>query len=219
LSSIRDRFRGIEKADSVSLDPHKWLYQPLDAGCLLVRERGHAYRTFSGSGEYAKVIAGIPGEDFAFFEHGIELSRRFRALKVWMAFKCYGARQLAACIEKNLRMAQALGSLVKANEYLEILAPVELSIVCFRYVPIPIRKAYFRASPAQRQKLDMRLNRLNEAIMTQLRRGGRAYLSNAFLKGRFALRGCVLSYRTEEHDLKILIDEVVRIGRRLEGKI
>lgn len=218
VPAIRNRFRGIEKADSVSLDPHKWLYQPLDAGCILVRDRRHAYRTFSGSGEYAKVIAGIPGEDFAFFEHGIELSRRFRALKIWMAFRCYGARLLAACIEKNLNMAQVLGSLVTANEYLEILAPIELSIVCFRYVPIAVRKAYARRGPAQKHKLDQRLNRLNEAIVTQLQRGGKAYLSNAVLNGRFALRGCILSYRTEERDLKILIDEVVRIGQRCEKK-
>ncbi|MBZ5534554.1 MAG: pyridoxal-dependent decarboxylase [Acidobacteriia bacterium] len=219
VPSICDRFRGIEKADSVSLDPHKWLYQPLDAGCILVRNRRQAYRTFSGSGEYAKVIAGIPGEDFAFFEHGIELSRRFRALKIWMAFKCYGARLLAACIEKNLRMAHVLETLVKANEYLEILAPVELSIVCFRYVPISVQKAYFCARPAQKQELDHRLNRLNEAIMTQLQREGRVYLSNAVLKGRFALRGCILSYRTEERDLRILIDEAVRIGRMWERKV
>jgi aromatic-L-amino-acid decarboxylase len=215
----RERFRGIEKADSVSLDPHKWLYQPLDVGCVLVRDRRHAQRTFGGSGAYARVIGGIPGEDFAFFEHGIELSRRFRALKIWMAFKCYGTRLLSACVEKNLRMARALESIVRARVCLEILAPVELSIVCFRYFPVSVRKAYRHSGPAEKKKLEQRLNRLNEGIMTQLQREGRAYLSNAVLKGRFALRACVLSYRTEERDLEILVDEVVRLGRIWERKI
>lgn len=212
--SARRRFRGIERADSVSLDPHKWLYQPLDAGCVLIKNRVLARQTFGGSGAYAKVIAGLPGEDFAFFEHGIELSRRFRALKIWMALKCYGKDQLAACVEKNLEMAQALRGFILENDRLELHAPVELSIVCFRYVPRGL--SVQKGREATQKAIDSKLDALNEAIMFQLQRGGVAYVSNAVLHGRFVLRACILSYRTEKHDLEILVREVLRLGQSLE---
>ncbi|MDD5541783.1 MAG: pyridoxal-dependent decarboxylase [Acidobacteriia bacterium] len=215
VPQVKKRFRGLESADSVTLDPHKWLYQPIDAGCVLIRDRRHAHRTFSGSGDYAKVIAGLPGEDFAFFEHGMDLTRRFRALKIWMTFKCYGVRALRSNVEKNLKMAQYLRNRITSCEDIELLAPVELAIVCFRFIPKEFRERYARETPATQRALDDQLNGWNRELMTRMQRGGVAYVSNAVLNGKFALRACVLSYRTEEQDMDILVGEIQKLGRAI----
>jgi aromatic-L-amino-acid/L-tryptophan decarboxylase len=214
--AVKEQFKGIERADSVSLDPHKWLFQPLDAGCLLLRDRRHAHQTFSGSGDYARVIAGLPGEDFAFFEHGMELSRRFRALKIWMTLKCYGRNLLAGCVEQNLAIAKELGVLVEENAFLELMAPVGLSIVCFRFVPPWACEIYETAIWGEKKVVDLYLDSLNQTLMTRLQCGGVAYLSNAFLRNRFALRACIISYKTESRDVHMLVDEVVRLGKHLD---
>ncbi len=212
----RRRLRGMELADSIALDPHKWMFQPLDVGCVLIRNRQNALRTFGRSGDYARVIGGAPGEEFAFFEHGIELSRRFRALKIWIAFKCYGVDTLSACIEKNLRMAQELKRLVESHPDLDLMAPVELSIVCFRYVPARIRGLLENANRSTQTRCEALLNDINRSLMIKLQREGVAYVSNALLDGRFVLRPCILSYRTELADLQILVREVVRLGKEID---
>lgn len=213
---MRDKFKGIERADSVSLDPHKWLSQPVDAGCLLVRDRRYAHETFSGTiGDYTRVYMAAPDESFAFFEHGIELSRRMRALKIWMTLKYYGADRIASCIERNLEDARHMQSLIESCAELELLAPVELSIFCFRYVPREVREEYGAASQNRRAVLDERLNQLNRELMLEIQRGGNAYLSNATLRGKFALRGCIVNYRTRREYLEITRDEVLKHGRRL----
>lgn len=213
---MRKKLRGIERADSVSLDPHKWLYQPLDVGCLLVRDGRHARATFSGSiGEYTRVYTAIPDERFAFFEHGIDLSRRMRSLKVWMTFKYYGADRIARCIERNIEAARYMQSLIEASDELELLAPAGMSIFCFRYVPIELREKLQSASPAQTAKINKQLDALNQRLMTELQHGGVAYLSNAVLRGKFALRGCIVGYRTRREDLDITRDEVLKHGRKI----
>ena len=128
-------FAGLNLADSISLDPHKWLYQPLDCGCLLFRDEAQARRTFSFTGDYAKSLQEDPLEDFAFFDESLELSRRFRALKLWLSLRYHGLSSFRQQIENDLQCAQRLASLVEAEEEMELLAPVPLSAVCFRYVP------------------------------------------------------------------------------------
>src|SRR6202042_2180270 len=121
------KFDGLALADSVSLDPHKWLYQPLACGCLLYREVGAARNAFTYTGNYAKQLSSDPVEGFAFFEESIELSRRFRALKLWLSLRYHGLASFRSAIRKDLDCAQRLAAAVVDSPGLELLAPVELS--------------------------------------------------------------------------------------------
>src|SRR5215217_1362608 len=129
-------FAGLERADSVSLDPHKWLYVPVDAGCLLFRDADAARAAFSTEdADYIKTHGYTDEEAFAFWDYGVELSRRFRALKVWLTLQYYGRRRIAEAISEDISLAAYLGEIVSNAGDFELLAPVELSICCFRYVP------------------------------------------------------------------------------------
>jgi glutamate/tyrosine decarboxylase-like PLP-dependent enzyme len=196
-------FAGMDLADSISLDPHKWLYQPLDCGCLLYRDRSQARRTFSFTGDYAKPVQEHPVESFAFFEQSVELSRRFRALKLWLSLRYHGLANFRAQIENDLTCARHLASLIEKNQELDLLAPVPLSAVCFRYLP--------RSSNLS----DAQLDELNLRILSKILRRGRVYFSNATIGGRFALRACVVNHRTTPADVEEVVDEVLAVGREL----
>ncbi|HJT29080.1 MAG TPA: pyridoxal-dependent decarboxylase [Pyrinomonadaceae bacterium] len=189
-------FAGLERADSVSLDPHKWLYVPVDAGCLLFRDADAARTPFSSEdADYIKTHGYADEEAFAFWDYGVELSRRFRALKVWMTLQYYGSRRIAAAISEDIALAAYMGELVSKADDLELLAPVELSICCFRYVA-----------------RDAELDRLNERIMETVQKGGRAYLSNATVNGKFALRACITNFRTTKADIEETVAAVREAG-------
>jgi glutamate/tyrosine decarboxylase-like PLP-dependent enzyme len=209
-ASKRTLFAGIERADSVSLDPHKWLYAPLDCGCLLLRQPERARRAFSATEEsYIKVFEQDADEAFAFWDYGVELSRPFRALKVWMMLRYYGARRVAAAITEDNALAAYFGERVRASEDFELLAPVTLGICCFRYVPTDVRRALEAADDeAARDELNARLDELNSRVMHSVQRGGRAYLSNAVLRGRFALRASITNFRTTRADVDYTLDVV-----------
>jgi glutamate/tyrosine decarboxylase-like PLP-dependent enzyme len=186
-------FAGLERADSVSLDPHKWLYVPVDAGCLLFRDDASARAAFSAEdADYIKTHGYTDEEAFAFWDYGVELSRRFRALKVWMTLQYYGSRRIAEAISEDIALAAYLGELVSKADDFELLAPVELSICCFRYV-----------------QAGADLDWLNEKIMATVQKGGRAYLSNATVNGKFALRACITNFRTTKAD----IEETIAVVR------
>ena len=198
----RDLFAGLERADSVSLDPHKWLYVPVDAGCLLFRDAGAAMTAFSTEdADYIKTHGYSDEEAFAFWDYGVELSRRFRALKVWLTLQYYGTRRIAEAISEDISLAAYLGELVSNADDFELLAPVELSICCFRYVPIAGMS-------------DADLNQLNERIMALVQKGGRAYVSNATVNGRFALRACITNFRTTKADIEATV-EAIRDAARI----
>jgi len=131
--AIPQKFDGLAQADSLSLDPHKWLYQPIDCGCLLYRDAGGARKTFNFTGGYAKQLSSDPIEGFAFFEESMELSRRFRALKLWLSLRYHGLQSFRAAIQQNLDHAQRLAAAIKDSPVLEVAGPVELSAVCFRH--------------------------------------------------------------------------------------
>ncbi len=200
----RNAFAGIEQADSVALDPHKWLYLPVDVGCVIYRDPERARAAFAHDAEYTRVIEADADEAFAFWDYGPELSRRFRALKVWMLLKGVGLQSLGEAIEQNLACARHLESLVRASDDFEMVAPIGLSIFCFRHLPASLQ----HASP---QTVDA----WNERLLLALQRDGSSYLSNTTLGGRFALRGCVLNYRTTLRDMEILLDDLRRVGRSI----
>lgn len=211
--SARPLLAGIEDADSIALDPHKWLYLPAGCGCLIYRDPQAARSAFTLDADYTRVMEHEPDEAFAFWDYGPELSRRFRALKVWMVLAHAGTRALGAAIESNLDCARHLAELVEASPDMELLAPVELSIFCFRYLPAEFRRPDSASprAPAEERELD----RFNERLMVTLQRQGSSYLSNATVHGRFALRGCVLNYRTTRRDMEILLDDVRRAAADL----
>lgn len=188
--AVPDRFEGLNLADSLSLDPHKWLYQPLDCGCLLYRDRQAARRAFSDTGDYAKVLSGGEIESFAFFDESIELSRRFRALKLWLSWRFHGLAGFREAIRRDLHHAQLLAALIGATEGFEVVAPVELSAVCFRAV-----------APDGSDEF-------NAALLARVNRRGDVYLSNATIAGRFALRACFTNHRTTDADVERIVAAV-----------
>src|ERR1019366_4009727 len=191
--SARAFFRRIGDADSVALDPHKWLYLPVGCGCILYRDPAAARAAFGENAEYVRVVGLRDDEAFAFWDYGPELSRPFRALDLWLLLKSVGTLAIGEAIENNIACAKYFADLVKATEDFEMLAPVDLSIFCFRYHP--------RGFAGD-------LDSLNERVMLEVQRSGSSYLSNTRVRGAFALRGCVLNYRTTKRDMEILLDDV-----------
>jgi aromatic-L-amino-acid decarboxylase len=214
--SKRALFAGLAEADSVSLDPHKWLYTPVDCGCLLFRDAARVRAAWAGSeAEYIKIFEETEDESFAFFDYGVELSRRFRALKIWMLLRYYGAQAIAAAITDDNALAAYFGARVSAAaEDFELLAPVELSICCFRYVPPELRRRLASTTDdAERARVEGEVNELNERILRAVQRGGRAYVSNALLRGRFALRACIVNFRTTRRDIEATLDIIREAAR------
>ena len=219
IPDLTQMFAGLELADSVSLDPHKWLYTPVDCGCLLWRDATHARQAFMTEADYVKVLEFANIESFAFWDYGIELSRRFRALKVWLMLKYYGARRIAAAIADDIAMANYLADCVRHDSEFELLAPVQLSICCFRYVPKALRaKLESVTTDDERKTIESEINRLNEQIMYRVQRGGEAYLSNAMLRGKFALRACVINFRTTKQDIDLTLQNVRDVARQLDAE-
>jgi aromatic-L-amino-acid decarboxylase len=202
--SARKLLAGMEKADSIALDPHKWLYLPVDVGCVIYRDPEIARAAFAHEADYTRMFGEEADEAFVCWDYGPELSRRFRALKVWMLLKGVGLDRLSEAIESNLACARYLESMARASDDFEMVAPVELSIFCFRHVPVQLRTQSPKAIDA-----------FNERLLVALQRDGSSYLSNATLGDRFALRGCVLNYRTTLRDMEILLEDLRRVGKSL----
>jgi aromatic-L-amino-acid decarboxylase len=198
--SVRPLFAGIELADSITLDPHKWLYLPVGCGCVLYKDPAAARAAFAHGADYTRTIGLENDEAFAFWDYGPELTRPFRALDLWMQIKFVGAERLGQAIEENIACAKYIEELAKASGDFEMLAPVELSIFCFRHVP---------------KGFTGDLDAFNERLLVKLQRAGSTYLSNARVRGRFALRGCVLNYRTTRADMERVLEDVRAAGEEL----
>jgi len=202
--SVVHRYAGMARADSLAIDPHKWFSVPVECGCALVRDGRLLRETFSLVPPYlqteeGKGFGGLPW----YAEYGFQQTRGFRALKVWMTLLHLGRRGAAAHVARHNALARRLAALLDAAPDFELVAPVTLSIVCFRYVP------------AGRRAANAQLDELNKAIMQDVQAGGEAFVTNATVGGRFALRACILHYGTTEQDLETLVEAVRRTGRRL----
>lgn len=216
VETKRPLFRGLERADSISLDPHKWLYVPLDSGCLLFRDEARARAAFSfDEADYIKVHEQNADEAFAFWNYGPELSRRFRALKIWLTLRYYGVRRIASAIGEDCALASYLGEQVEAATDFELLAAPELSICCFRYLP-PSLRAKLQMRGEEATAVDAELDELNTNIMNIVQRGGRAYLSSATIRGKFALRTCITNFRTTRADIDHTLQIIREAGQELD---
>jgi aromatic-L-amino-acid/L-tryptophan decarboxylase len=196
--------KGIERADSLSFDLHKWVYLPFEVGCTLVRDGEAHYRTFTLTPDYLKhADRGVAAGDRWFSDYGVQLTRGFRALKVWMALKTYGIKKMGRVIGGNISQARYLAQLVEKTPELELAAPAPLNVVCFR----------FRVPGMS----DEGLNALNTEILLQLHESGVAVPSGTSVRGRYALRCAITNHRTRYEDLDLLVNEVVRLGNVLAG--
>jgi glutamate/tyrosine decarboxylase-like PLP-dependent enzyme len=197
---------GMRAADSLAIDPHKWLYVPLEAGCVLVRKRQHLTDTFSYLPPYYQGHR-AGGEDLTnFHEMGLQNSRGFRALKVWMVLQQAGRDGLKRMIERDIEHARLLHRAMHDAPDFEAVSQA-LSITTFRYTPQDIADGAY-AEPY--------LNRLNEALMSAIQKSGKAYLSNAVVDGRFVLRTCITNFRTRAQDVQTLPATIRQIARALD---
>jgi aromatic-L-amino-acid/L-tryptophan decarboxylase len=201
---LRDRVDGIELADSLGFDLHKWGYLPFECACLLVRNPELHRATFAISASYlGGAKRGAIAGGFSFADRGVDLTRGFKALKVWLSFKAYGVKALARLIEQNVAQAQYLANLIDAHPELELLAPVPLNVVCFRFMP--------------RGNEGADLNALNEEILLRVQEGGLALPSATVLQGRYAIRCANVNHRSRRTDFELLVDEVVKLGRKISA--
>ena len=200
--SVKPLLGGIERADSVGLDLHKWMHMPFEAGCILVRHEDAHRRTFALTPEYlAHETRGLAAGTLWFSDYGLQLSRQFRALKVWMSIKEHGLARYGRMIQRNVDQAHYFGGLVEAAPDMELLAPIGLDIVCFRFNPGGLS--------------DERLDAVNKEILMQLHEHGIAVPSYSTLNGRYCLRIAIANHRSTLQDFDLLAHEVQRIGRNL----
>lgn len=200
-ASLRE---GFAQADSLSLDPHKWLYAPFDIGVLLVRDPQHLRDTYAETSEYIAVTETAPLESHAFWDHGMALSRRFRALKLWIMFKLRGVDAYRSAIADNIAVREYLDTRIAAEDELELLSS-GLSISCFRYRPTGMGASAMDA---------LALDRINTAIQRQLLDTGEVVLSPTTLDGRYSLRICIVNFRTRRQDMDWLVERVLAFGRQ-----
>lgn len=209
--------KGLARADSLAFDFHKWFYMNYEVGCVLIRDAAAHRAAFTSSVDYLlQHERGVSGGPDPFSHYGMELSRGFKALKVWMLLKEHGVAGFARQVSQNLAQAQYLGQLVTESPELELLAPVSLNIVCYRYKPgaLPASGANtLNGSGSGRSDTDeQELNRLNKEILMRLQEEGIATPSYTLLDGRYAIRVAITNHRSTREDFEILVRESIRIG-------
>jgi len=204
--SVRDHLKGIERADSVALDLHKWMHIPFEAGAVLVRDKSAHHESFCLTPEYLqhdKDGRGLASGEHWFSEYGLQLTRQFRALKVWMSIKEHGLDRYGRMIDRNVAHAKHLGDRVKSEPLLELTAPIGLDIVCFRYNPGGLDTE--------------QLNTINKTILVELQEGGIAAPSYTTLDGEYCLRAAISNHRSRFSDFDLMIEHVLRIGQTLDA--
>jgi glutamate/tyrosine decarboxylase-like PLP-dependent enzyme len=194
--------RGVAEADSVAVDPHKWLYAPLEAGCVLVKRPEDLRNAFSYHPPYYR----FGGEVLNFVDYGPQNSRGFRALKVWLALQQIGRSGHVESIAEDMRLSRKLFDLLQNHPEFEALTQ-NLSITTFRYVPPELRSRLGDPS------VEAALNELNEALLARVEQSGKAFFSNAVIGGKFALRACIVNFRTSDADIEAVPEIVAALGR------
>ena len=208
LPDASDDLRALSLADSVAVDPHKWLYAPLEAGCALVRDASKLRAAFA----YHPPYYHFDEHATNYLDYGPQNSRGFRALKVWLQMRHVGAAGYRQMIGDDVRLSRAMAKAVEAHPELE-LATQELSITTFRYVPRDLRGSVGEAD-AERH-----LDALNRTLLDRLQRGGELFLSNAVISGRYLLRACIVNFHTAQADVEAVPEIVTRLGRQLDAEL
>ncbi|WP_178989262.1 pyridoxal phosphate-dependent decarboxylase family protein [Winogradskyella schleiferi] len=206
IPKYKDLFDGLSEADSIALDPHKWLYSPLEAGCTLVKNPQHLIDTYSSHPEYYNFSKSE--NEFAqnYYEYGLQNSRGFRALKVWLLLQQIGRSGYKKLINEDIELSEMLFGLAEKNPELEAISQ-NLSITTFRYIPFNYKKG------------NDYLNKLNEELLNELQTGGELFLSNAIINEMYCLRACVVNFRTSKKDIEEIIDIIIRVGKKTHLKL
>ena len=210
LPEAHEDLKAIERADSVALDPHKWLYSPLEAGCTLVKNPQDLSDAFAFNPDYYQFDLEGDQSPTNFFELGLQNSRGFRALKVWLGFKQVGGPAFVEMIREDIQLAQAMKEIIDQTDELESFT-CHLSITTFRFVPQDLEDK-------KEEQLEY-LNKLNETLLTRLQQEGEVFVSNAVLQGTYALRACIVNFRTSLKEVEKLPQITLRIGRALDKEL
>jgi aromatic-L-amino-acid decarboxylase len=210
IPELKKQFEGIEAADSLALDPHKWLYSPLEAGCTLMKDPNHLIDTYSSHPVYYNFNTSeeVPYQNF--YEYGFQNSRGFRALKVWLALQQVGRNGYIKMIGEDIRLSELFFDLANKHPELEAMTQ-NLSITTLRYVPLE-----FDQGNGEKKEY---LNALNEALLNQLQQAGEVFLSNAMVGEKYCLRGCIVNFRTSEKDINEIIEIIVREGKKMHQQL
>lgn len=208
VPEVRSLFKGLEEADSIALDPHKWLYSPLEAGCTLVKDRKHLLDAFSSHPSYYNFTNNddIPSQNF--YEYGLQNSRGFRALKVWMSLQHVGSNDYAKMITEDVSLSKLMYKLAAEHPELEAVTQ-SLSITTLRYLPA-------EKDMASNEEY---LHKLNEAILNELQKDGEVFLSNALVNDKYCLRGCIVNFRTSEQDIHEIINIITKKGKQVHQRL
>ncbi|HEX2196217.1 MAG TPA: aminotransferase class V-fold PLP-dependent enzyme [Actinomycetota bacterium] len=206
---LRPLLHGIGRADSIAFDPHKWMYTPQSGGVVLVRDLQWLSDSFAAHATYVHEDKELTGRGIDLGMMGPQLSRSFWALKIAVSLYAYGTRAYGERIAHDAALARYLADLVEEHDELELAAPVELSICCFRYVPRDLKDA----------GVDDYLDALNERLMAAVQADGRVYFSNAVLRDRFVLRCCIVNFRTEAEHLERVVAVTAELGARLDQQM
>jgi aromatic-L-amino-acid/L-tryptophan decarboxylase len=207
---LRPQVAGIDRADSIAFDPHKWLYTPHSGGCVLLRDGADLVNSFAALATYVYEDKERSGHGVDLGMMGPQFSRGFQAFKIWVSLLAHGRTAFARRISHDAELARYMGARVQERPEFELVTPVSLSICCFRYVPPGLEDAPDREDY---------LNQLNQRVMTEIQLDGRAFCSNAILEGRFVLRACIVNFRTEAEDVDALLDAAAELGASLDAEL
>jgi len=210
VPEFKEIFRGMDEADSIALDPHKWLYSPLEAGCTLVKDPQHLIDAYSAHPAYYNFDNDDESLPQNFYEYGLQNSRGFRALKVWTTLQQVGRNGYVRMISDDIALSRLFFKLAKEHPELEPITQ-NLSITTLRYVPVDLTLEL-----ANKEKY---LNALNETLLNKLQQGGEVFLSNAIVDEKYCLRGCIVNFRTSAKDVEEIVEIIVKHGRLIDQQM
>lgn len=206
IPELKGMFKGVKEADSIALDPHKWLYSPLEAGCTLVKNPKHLIDTYSSHPEYYNFSLSEEGGSLNYFEYGLQNSRGFRALKVWLALQQIGSDGYVKLIREDIALSEYFYELAGKHSELEAVTQ-NLSIATLRFIPEKFEE--------KGERNEAYLNALNEELVNTLQHGGEVFLSNAIVQNKYCMRTCIVNFRTSKKDIEECIEIIVNEGRKV----
>jgi len=201
----RKLLAGIERADSLSLDPHKWLFQPFEIGCVIVRDARLLKKTFHTMAEYLEDTKRAEEEEINYYDYGVQLTRGFRALKLWLSIKTFGAAAFREAINRGFEMAEFAESLLRQSGCWRITSPATFGIVTFRFV----------AEGCSENEI----NEIHRRMVEMMTEDGFAFANSTSLRGQTVMRLCTINPRTTEDDVRATIKQLEQFGRELQGSI
>jgi glutamate/tyrosine decarboxylase-like PLP-dependent enzyme len=196
---------GIERADSLSLDPHKWLFQPFELGCVLVRDPQLLKKTFQTMAEYLEDTKRVENEEINYYDYGVQLTRGFRALKLWLSMKTFGAAAFREAVNRGFELAEFAEGALRQSDCWQVVTPATMGIVTFRYA----------AEGCSENEID----EIHRRMVERMSEDGFAFANSTALRGRTVMRLCTINPRTTDEDVRATIQQLEQFGRALQNKV